>query len=141
MSHAEHAAPSTPIVARLVGLVAAVFGKVTASPDPAAALRGYVTSLIRTGSPLIAGWGLGHLPLLAHYVTSAQAQTEVSFGLAFAYYAAVRLLETRWPALGRLLGKPAAPVYPGTAAVHLALHLDSTAVAAAIVKAATPPKP
>lgn len=76
----------------------------------------YVVSLIRTFSPILAGWLLS-LPL-GPQIVSAFGVTDtknvaalVAGGLGFGYYAAVRALEQRWPSLGALLGHPAKPTY------------------------------
>jgi hypothetical protein len=53
-------------------------------------------------------WGL--LPA----TLSDQAVAAFSALLTAAYYLIVRLLESRWPALGWLLGAPKTPTYPGS---------------------------
>ena len=74
-----------------------------------------ITSLIRTYSPMVAGWLLS-LPLagpIAHALGLSTGQTAagVAVVLGAAYYAVVRWAESRWPALGVLLGAPTAPLY------------------------------
>jgi hypothetical protein len=77
-------------------------------------MSSFVTSLIRTWTPILAGAILGWAITVGLPVTQADKAgltavlTAVAGGL---YYLAVRSLERRWPALGWLLGKPAAPVY------------------------------
>lgn len=81
--------------------------------------QNYVPSLIRTYTPigvgLVAGWlatrGL-HLDPPAQAAVTAVATAVISA----AYYAAVRALEVKFPALGLLLGKRAQPVYVKPAA-------------------------
>ncbi len=79
----------------------------------------YVTSLIRTVVPIIIGWLLS-LPIVpplldALGVTTERASTVLSAAFTAAlsaiWYAAVRLLEKRWPSLGVLLGVPVTPTY------------------------------
>lgn len=86
----------------------------------------YLTSLIRTVTPLIVGW-LISLPvvpwLLSAMDIDTQRATEVvsallTIVLSAVYYAAVRFLETHKAQFGWLLGKAAQVVYaPTTAAV------------------------
>jgi hypothetical protein len=83
-------------------------------------VNNYAISLIRTYVPVgvgaVAGW------LLTHYGlhVSGPAQTGVTAALTAAitgaYYAGVRALEGKWPALGFLLGHTAKPVYVRAAA-------------------------
>jgi hypothetical protein len=79
----------------------------------------FVTSLIRTWTPIVVGWLLS-LPITPALldllgVSPDQANTAltgaVTAVLAGAYYLAVRLVEYRWPSLGRLLGSAKKPVY------------------------------
>jgi len=86
---------------------------------PAAAIKGYVTSLVRTLTPMLAGFALVHVPAVSSRITDSQAQSAVGFGLAFGWYAAVRFLESRWPKVGVLLGVPVAPTYSGPTVVDL----------------------
>lgn len=82
-----------------------------------------VTSLIRTCSPMAAGWLIA-LPIAkpiedALGVDDATARGAVAAAVAAVagagYYAGVRWAERRWPALGVLLGRATQPVYDGTA--------------------------
>ena len=69
----------------------------------------FLTSLIRTWVPILVGYlvSLGLLP--ASLSDSATAAfTALVIGV---YYALVRVLETRWPAFGWLLGSPKKPTY------------------------------
>lgn len=77
------------------------------------------TSLVRTGAPMVVAWLLS-LPIAPIVLSGIGVDTEratqilaplVAFGMSFAYYALVRLLERRWPKLGVLLGVPAKPTY------------------------------
>lgn len=70
-----------------------------------------VPSLIRTYVPLAVGWLVAWLSGIGVQVDSAQFELALSAGLAAGYYALVRLLERRWPALGWLLGHPSQPSY------------------------------
>ena len=68
-------------------------------------------SIIRTGVPLIVGpvvtWAASKgVDIDGEALTSAIAAV-----VGLAYYIAARLLERRWPALGRLLGSKKAPTY------------------------------
>jgi hypothetical protein len=77
----------------------------------------YGASLIRTWVPYIVGGVLGWLATRGLGVSPADA-IGVTSGLTVAiggvYYSAIRLLETRFPALGIFLGKPSAPTYRPT---------------------------
>lgn len=68
-----------------------------------------VTSLIRTYTPVLVGWliGVGLLPSSL----SDEAGAALTGLIIGAYYLLVRLLESRWPKLGWLLGAPKAPTY------------------------------
>lgn len=73
-------------------------------------------SLIRTVVPLIVGAIVAFLT--SHNIDTSGNEEFISqlVGalVAFLYYAAARVLETRVkPKFGWLLGKPAAPTYPG----------------------------
>ena len=74
----------------------------------------YLISLIRTGVPVVVGAVVAWLAARGLNVP-ADAQVQVTAGLTtvltFAYYAAVRAAEKRWPAAGVLLGHTAQPVY------------------------------
>ena len=77
----------------------------------------YVPSLIRTYVPVgvgaVVSWlavkGLNVDPQTQIGITAAATAV-----LTAAYYAAARALETKFPALGFLLGHKAQPVYPDT---------------------------
>ncbi|MBI1757967.1 MAG: hypothetical protein HYR62_01845 [Actinobacteria bacterium] len=80
-----------------------------------------VTSVIRTWSPMLAGWllSLPVAPLLLRIVgVEGDRAAEVIGGavtvlLGWVWYLAVRTCEQRWPRLGVLLGVSAQPTYPG----------------------------
>lgn len=86
-------------------------------------LSNYVTSGIRTITPMVVAWVLVHVSFVANLATTEQAQTAVAFALASLWYLVVRAAETRWPNgfklpgvpftidLGWLLGVPAKPTY------------------------------
>lgn len=85
------------------------------------------TSLIRTVTPLIAGWLLS-LPIAPALISllgmsgdptadKARVTGLVTAALSAAYYTAVRLLEQKYPKLGALLGRAVQPVY-----AHLGKH-------------------
>lgn len=77
-------------------------------------LGNYVTSAIRTGVPGAVGWLLSWLVALQVSVPPAVEQWLIgllTFVLLLAYYLLVRALESKWPALGWLLGTPAKPTY------------------------------
>lgn len=74
-----------------------------------------LTSIIRTLSAMLAGWLLS-LPVVSGLGLDETAVTSaVAAGLAAAYYLLVRAVESRYPWVGRLLGKVGAPQYPGKA--------------------------
>jgi len=74
-------------------------------------------SLIRTYVPLAVGVAVAYLARTLGVVldedTSAMATSVAVAVVTAVYYAAARALESRWPALGVLLGAPTAPTYPG----------------------------
>lgn len=77
----------------------------------------YVPSLIRTYVPVgvgaVAAW-LAVRGLNLDAGTQAGATAALTGLITGAYYAGVRALETKYPALGVLLGHRAQPVYPKT---------------------------
>lgn len=79
----------------------------------------YLISLIRTFVPLAVGYGLAWLAAKVGFVvdedTATQLKQAAAAVAAGVYYALVRLLESRWPVFGWLLGKAAPPAY---AAAH-----------------------
>lgn len=77
-------------------------------------MNSFVTSLIRTYTPIVAGTVIGWAITLGLPVTVADKAGLTAVLAAAAsglYYLAVRLAEQKWPQLGWLLGKPATPVY------------------------------
>jgi hypothetical protein len=77
-------------------------------------MNDYILSLIRTWTPIAVGAVLSWLAArgLSLDEQATYGLTAFLTGLGGAvYYALVRALETRWPALGRLLGAKRAPVY------------------------------
>jgi len=82
---------------------------------PAQTFNSIVASLIRTAVPGIAGLILGWLVSInisIPGVSEPALEGVLTFAFGFAYYAAVRLLEKKWPKLGWLLGLPVQPSYP-----------------------------
>jgi len=75
-----------------------------------------VVSLIRTYVPLAVGVAVTYLAQTFGVVldedTSAMASSAAVAIVTAVYYAAARALESRWPALGVLLGANRAPTYP-----------------------------
>jgi hypothetical protein len=96
----------------------------TPAPPALPAPPAVVTSLIRTWSPMVAGWLIGlplARPVLALFGIDTPTAQRVGAGAVAVvagavYYGVVRWAESRWPAVGRLLGRAAAPAYPTTAA-------------------------
>lgn len=87
----------------------------TAPTDPTRTLPALPRSIIRTVVPSIVGqlvaWAaVAHLTVDPS--TQAAASTELGVLLTAGYYAGVRALEARWPAVGWLLGAKGAPTYP-----------------------------
>jgi hypothetical protein len=83
-------------------------------------MNDFVTSLIRTWTPIIAGtligWGIAQgLPVDKSMEAGLTAL--LAAGLSGLYYLAVRLAEQRWPAAGWLLGVAKPPAYPVPPAV------------------------
>jgi hypothetical protein len=77
-------------------------------------MSSFVTSLIRTWTPIVAGAIIGWAITAGLPVTQADKAglTAVLAGVASAlYYLAVREAEKRWPEVGWLLGVPKPPVY------------------------------
>lgn len=74
-----------------------------------------VVSLIRTYVPLAVGVAVAYLAQTFGVVldedTSAMASSAAVAIVTAVYYAAARALESRWPALGVLLGAPKTPSY------------------------------
>jgi hypothetical protein len=77
----------------------------------------YVPSLIRTYVPIgvgaLAAW-LAVKGLNVNPTTQVAITALATAVLSGAYYAVARVLETKFPALGFLLGHKAKPVYPET---------------------------
>lgn len=74
----------------------------------------FVISLIRTYVPIGVGAVAAWLATLGIDVTGEAAAGLVIFITALLqglYYLVVRLLETKWPAVGALLGKKSEPIY------------------------------
>lgn len=78
-------------------------------------LTNYVTSLIRTWTPigvgLAATWLATHFNVILTGSTSDAVVAAVTAAAGAGYYATVRALEHRVPQLGWLLGTPAKPDY------------------------------
>lgn len=88
-----------------------------ASNDPAT-LPALPRSIVRTVVPAVVGQVVSWAAV-AHVSVDASTQAELAAGLGVVltagYYAGVRALEARWPAIGWLLGAKGAPSYTPTA--------------------------
>ena len=73
-----------------------------------------IRSLIRTLVPMVAGLIVAALAKLGYNLSSDTAVQAVGFAVAFGWYLVARLVETRWPKFGWLLGSPSAPTYGST---------------------------
>lgn len=74
----------------------------------------YLLSLIRTYVPIAVGALISWLATMGLDIDSGAQTGLVVFLTALAqgvYYTAVRLLERKWPALGKLLGSAKTPTY------------------------------
>ncbi|WP_432050325.1 hypothetical protein [Verrucosispora sp. NA02020] len=75
----------------------------------------HLVSLIRTWVPIAVGVALAWLATRLGIVLDESTSTGLTVGAvgltSAVYYALVRALESRWPALGFLLGSRQAPVY------------------------------
>ncbi|MBX6382010.1 MAG: hypothetical protein IRZ07_03400 [Microbispora sp.] len=82
-------------------------------------MNDYVISLIRTWVPvgvgLVITWLARELGVVLDDDTTATAATVAVAVVTAVYYAAARALESRWPALGVLLGAAKTPAYPARA--------------------------
>jgi hypothetical protein len=78
-------------------------------------VRQQLASLIRTYVPIGVGFVLALLARKYDIVLDDNASAALTSGVAAlvsaAYYVVVRVLETRWKAVGWLLGLPVAPQY------------------------------
>lgn len=78
-------------------------------------MNDYVLSLVRTWTPIAVGSVLSWLAVKYGIAVPESISNEVAVGLTAAiiglYYAAVRALEKRWPAFGKLLGSAKKPLY------------------------------
>ncbi|MDM4719439.1 hypothetical protein QTQ03_07435 [Micromonospora sp. WMMA1363] len=78
-------------------------------------LHDYLISLVRTAVPVAVGALLAWLASEAGIVLGTESSTAFTSGVVAltvaVYYALARALETRWPWLGVLLGRPTAPTY------------------------------
>lgn len=78
-------------------------------------MNDYVISLIRTYVPVgvgaVASWLLVHYSLNVDPKTQAGITAVLTALITAGYYAGVRALEKKWPALGVLLGHKAQPTY------------------------------
>lgn len=75
----------------------------------------FVVSAIRTYAPIAVGLALTFLAREAGVVVDTDTEAGLTAGLvgllSAAWYALARWLESRWPALGWMLGAPKAPTY------------------------------
>ncbi len=75
----------------------------------------FLISLIRTWVPVGVAAAVGYLATFGvEYSAAAEQQLAgaITALLAAVYYAVARVLESRWPAFGYLLGVAKAPAYP-----------------------------
>ena len=73
-------------------------------------MQDVLRSLIRTATPIIVGLGVA---LLSHLgVTNPSYVAAIGSASAILYAGVVRVLESRWPLFGVLLGQVGAPSYP-----------------------------
>ncbi len=81
------------------------------------ALNDFVVSHIRTYVPLAVGAVITYLTVHGMKLDPATIEADTATLTALfsgMYYTLVRLLETKWPKLGLLLGNPTQPTYPIT---------------------------
>lgn len=75
----------------------------------------YIISLVRTWVPILVGTFLTWLGMTTGIVLPENMPAELAATatavVTGVYYALARLLESRWPWLGWLLGSPRTPVY------------------------------
>lgn len=78
-------------------------------------IHDFLISVIRTAVPVAVGAVLAWLASEAGIVLDTDSSTALTAGVVAVtvavYYALARVLETRWPWLGVLLGRRAKPVY------------------------------
>lgn len=68
-------------------------------------------SIIRTVVPVVVGVVLGQAAKIGLNLDEGAVTELVTVAITTAYYAIIRVLETRWPGLGVLLGYARAPHY------------------------------
>lgn len=71
-------------------------------------------ALIRTVTPFVVGFVVVVLVRLGIDIDNATATAAITTALGTIYYAVVKVLESRWPSIGRLLGRALPPLYPDT---------------------------
>lgn len=76
-------------------------------------IRTYVPVYVGTALTALSTWLFNHHVLFVRIDTQAGTLWAVSVVIG-AYYALARLLESKWPRLGFLLGKASTPMYPTT---------------------------
>jgi len=101
------------------------------------AVSNFLISAVRTGVPMIVGW-LFALPTVPAVLSGLGIDTEratqilsplLGFALAYGWWLLARWLESKWPSLGWLIGKPAKPLYaPANATVVATPTADGQAV-------------
>lgn len=74
-------------------------------------VRDYFASLIRTVVPIVLAAALTKVGITGVEVGGVPLDAVLSVVCVGLYYAAVRLLEARWPRVGVLLGWPVSPTY------------------------------
>lgn len=75
-------------------------------------LRSFGASLVRTISPLVAGFLLTYLVRLGIEIETDTAVLYTYAALSALYYTLIRALEARFPIVGILLGYTVQPEYP-----------------------------
>lgn len=76
-------------------------------------IRDYTVSLLRTLVPALVAYVLAGLAAAGVEVDGAALEIVLTGVILGAYYSLLRVAERRWPAVGVLLGWPAAPSYDG----------------------------
>ena len=71
-------------------------------------MNDYIVSLVRTYVPLAVGW---LVVTFDQSIDTADAAAHAVAIVLIVYYAVVRALERRFPAVGWLLGRPSTPLY------------------------------
>jgi len=70
-----------------------------------------VRSIVRTATPMVAGLLVAAALRLGYELDDATAVQAAGFAVSLVWYVAARLVESKWPKFGWLLGSPNAPTY------------------------------